>query len=136
MNKSLPAIAVVLLAIVSCAAGNVTTDDVVVDAKPATVDAALVQIHTDFERHRQSASSGEAFRSNVPGIQIVEGRILIDAQAVKSGESLRDDLVEMGASNCSVAGQDVSCQYPIAAIPKLASVNSLKYARPSYVMTR
>jgi hypothetical protein len=58
--------------------------------------------------------------------------ITIDAIATGDPAALEADLVALGAVNTAIAGHLVSAQFPIAAIPVLESLASLRFARPAH----
>lgn len=62
-------------------------------------------------------------------IRVVEGRVLIDAVASDDADDLKVHLVALGMRNAATAGRIVSGQLPIAAIPAMAALPSLTFAR-------
>lgn len=64
-----------------------------------------------------------------PRMRVVEDRVLIDAVAANDVNDLKAHLVALGMRNAEVAGRIVSGQLPIAAIPAMAALSSLTFAR-------
>jgi len=65
----------------------------------------------------------------IPGMRVVEDRVLIDAVASDGVVDLKADLIALGMRNAEAAGRIVSGQLPIAAIPAMAALPSLRFAR-------
>jgi subtilisin family serine protease len=65
-----------------------------------------------------------------------EDRILIDAVAEQDAAELLDDLQEMGLAGGVAYGRMVSGELPIASLPELAGLKSLRYAIPALMRTR
>ena len=84
----------------------------------------------EYRVFQKDAQKDALFESSEPGIRIVSDRLIIDAIASGDADVLRQDLAALGARNVSVFGAYVSCQLPIEAIEKLASLESLKFAVP------
>ena len=64
-----------------------------------------------------------------PRIRVVEDRVLEDVVASGDVGDVKVDLIALGMRNAETAGRIVSRQLPIAAIPSLAVLPSLKFAR-------
>src|SRR5689334_11612604 len=58
--------------------------------------------------------------------------ITIDAIAAGDPAALEADLIALGAVNTAIANHLVSAEFPIAAIPALEGVASLRFARPAH----
>ena len=94
----------------------------------------LVALHKEYSAHLTSGSQ-EGFRSTNPLVQLVDGRVIIEA--VASGESrfLQADLAALGMQKSVSFGRLVSGQLPIVAIPELAKLPSLNFARAASAIT-
>ncbi len=93
-----------------------------------------------YHRYQASASTGglraepDAPRT-AGGMQVRNGRVVIDAIAADSASALRNDLEALGLTDGATAGRLVSGQFPIARIPDLARLESLRSIRPSRART-
>ena len=93
-----------------------------------------------YHRHQASAST-DGLRaepdapSTVGGMQVRNGRVVIDAIAAESASALQEDLEVLGLTGGATAGRLVSGQFPIAKIPDLARLKSLRSVRPSRART-
>ncbi|MFB6230241.1 MAG: hypothetical protein ABEL04_03705 [Salinibacter sp.] len=79
---------------------------------------------------------GDTFEPNSPGLRVSNGRVTIDAIAAASTEQLRVALERLGLKDAATAGQLVSGRFPIAQIPALANVESLRGVMPSRMKTQ
>jgi len=117
--------------------------------KQATVQQAPVQRQSGnvavellnlYEEYREFlADEGHdrrEFQTVQSAIAIIEDRVVIDATARGDADRLWQDLADIGGINLAAAQSVVSCQLPILAVPQLQNLDSLKFARPSYVTTR
>lgn len=89
-----------------------------------------------YEAYRIARESGGPVVSPDPAIAIVEDRVLVDAVASRDVGELRRDLVALGMREAVTAGRIVSGQLPIAAIPAMASLVELRFARAAAPTTR
>ena len=101
------------------------------------VAVELLNLYDEYREFLAEAGqdSGE-FRTAQRAIAIIEDRVVIDATAQGDAVWLRQDLADIGGVSLAAAQNLVSCQLPILAIPRLENLDSLKFARPSYVATR
>jgi hypothetical protein len=76
-----------------------------------------------------ASNPGAPFRSTNPLVHIIEDRVIIDALASGDVNTLKADLVSLGMEQAVAFGRIVSGQLPIAAIPHLARLPSLNFAR-------
>ena len=125
-----------VLSITSCLAKDVSPDRSRTVAKLSTVDSDLFSLLADYRAFQRDNSSQKPFKSKVPGMPIFGDDVIIDAVAAHDGASLKKRLRELGATNLSVFGRNVSCHFPIGQIDKLARLSDLKFARPSIATTR
>lgn len=68
-------------------------------------------------------------------IPVKGGTVAIDAVASGDPAQLLADLEALGLQGGASSGAVVSGRLPVAAIDKVASLNSLRFARPAYAMT-
>jgi hypothetical protein len=110
-----------------------------VGAAPAhdRVGAKLApELRALYEAYRVARDSGRPVISPDPAIPIVEDRVLIDAVASGDVGDLRRSLVDLGMREAVTAGRIVSGQLPIAAIPAMAALAELRFARAAMSTTR
>ena len=70
------------------------------------------------------------------GLQIQDGRLTIDAVAVGDVAALAADLDSLGMTDGATAGGLVSGRFPIAKIPALARLETLRGVQPARAQTR
>lgn len=105
-----------------------------VTGKPSTkVDPDLLALH---ESYRKAQQRGADLRSNDSRLRVVDDRVVIDATATGDALVLQADLVGLGMRNAAVFGRIVSGELPIAAIPTLATLASLAFARSAAAQGR
>jgi hypothetical protein len=92
----------------------------------AKVGAELRALYAASQAARES---GRSLRPSDPGIRLVEDRVIVDAVASASIDELRRDLVALGMRETATAGRIVSGQLPIAALPAVAALPSLRFVR-------
>jgi hypothetical protein len=93
-----------------------------------------------YHQHQASASTdGMRAEPDAPttagGMQVRNGRVVVDAIAAESASALQEDLETLGLTDGATAGRLVSGQFPIAKIPDLARLESLRSVRPSRART-
>jgi hypothetical protein len=102
--------------------------------KPSTkISGDLLALHRAYLESRRR---GVEFHPASPGLRVVDDRVVINATAVGDAEALRADLVRLGLQHAASYGRVVSGEFPIAAIPTLDALASLRFARPSVTMKR
>jgi hypothetical protein len=92
-----------------------------------------------YHRHRSRpdrALSVRAEDASEGGMQIQDGRVVIDAIAAGDVEALAADLDSLGMTDVASAGGLVSGRLPIEKIPALARLSTLRGATPSRMRTR
>lgn len=99
----------------------------------AKVDPDLLALH---ESYREAQQRGADLRPNNSLLRVVDNRVVIDATATGDALVLQADLVRLGMRNAAVLGRIVSGELPIAAIPTLATLASLAFARPATAQGR
>lgn len=107
------------------------------DSSTAKMSQDLMKIYKVYQA-RQREGSGELVEEEIPGqlaLQITDGFVVIDAIASKNAGSLKTDLEALGIKKSTMFGRMVSGLFPIAEIPKLSSLESLRFARPSFAKT-
>ena len=89
-----------------------------------------------YTASRAASESGRPLVTPDPAIRIVEDRVIVDAVAAGDVEDLRRGLVALGMRQTATAGRIVSGQLPIAAIPAMAALPSLRFARAAVTAPR
>lgn len=85
---------------------------------------------------RALSSADESGGAARGGLQIQDGRVVIDATAAGDVAALAADLDSLGMTDGATAGGLVSGQFPIAKIPALARLPTLRGVVPSRMRTR
>jgi hypothetical protein len=102
-------------------------------------DAALAKVGSElralYRAYVAAQASGRALVPPDPAIPIVDDRVVIDATASADVEVLKAGLVALGLREVATAGRIVSGELPIAAIPAMASLVSLRFARAAQFTT-
>ena len=93
---------------------------------------ALYDSYSPEERHQDTSTKS----GNLPLVQIVEDRVVIDAVSSGDVQALKADLMTLGMQEAVAVGRIVSGQLPIRAIGALDGLASLQFARPAYSTTR
>ena len=130
---------VALMAIASALAAVFVTGQVgsaaEANGKPASkVTSDLVALHDEYQAHLQGASGGE-FKASNASLPVSLSLVTIDAVAAEDTSALRSELEALGIQSAASFGALVSGLLPIGAIPQMAALDSLKFARPAYAMT-
>jgi hypothetical protein len=101
------------------------------EGKSATFAKIGPELSTLYDRYSAALASnpGAPFRSTNPLVHIIEDRVIIDAVASGDVDTLKADLMSLGMKQAVTFGRIVSGQLPIAAIPDLARLPSLNFAR-------
>lgn len=96
-----------------------------------------------YHQHRTRPGGGRALSAaDEPGetargdLQVQNGRVVIDATAAGDVAALAADLDSLGMTDVAAAGGLVSGRFPIAKIPALARLATLRGATPSRMRTR
>jgi len=97
--------------------------------QPASkVAPELIALHEQYTSHLASERN-EPFRPANPLLRFVDGRVVVDAVASGDANALKSDLETLGMQQAVAFGRIVSGQLPILAIPSLATLPSMKFAR-------
>jgi hypothetical protein len=120
-------VAALLTAAVAIAGGAVS------ESVMAKVGAELQALH---DAYLIAQKMGTPLTSPSPWIQLVDGRVVIDAVAAGDVADLRADLLALGMQHVASAGRIVSGQLPIPAIPAMAALPSLRFARAATMRTQ
>ena len=99
-------------------------------SKVATEFAAL---YDEYSSYLASHKAG-VFRSADPLVRVIDDRVVVDAVASGDVNVLKSDLVSLGIQQAVAFGRIVSGQLPISAIPAMAALPSLNFARAASAM--
>jgi hypothetical protein len=97
--------------------------------------ATLMALHAEHAAHAARAS-GLPFTSSNPLVRVIQERVIIRAVADRDVGALTSALSALGMQNAAVFGRVISGEFPIAAIPALDGISSLRFARPSAAIRR
>jgi len=87
------------------------------------------ELRSLYRAFRAGQQTGSALILPNPRMRVVEDRVVIDAVASDSASDLRVQLVALGMQRAEMAGRIVSGEMPIAEIPAMAALPSLRFAR-------
>ena len=103
--------------------------------KMSKVSPELISLYDQYSSYVKSHNAG-AFQPTDRLVRVVDDRVLIDAVASDDVNALKADLVSLGMQQGVAFGRIVSGQLPISAIPAMAALPSLNFARASASMQR
>jgi subtilisin family serine protease len=92
--------------------------------------AWLANLSDEYQR----ASNKKAFKTRNPALRVSGNKVGIDLYA-SDAISLRSSLAALGATHIKAKGPLISAQVPLGALPKLAALESLKFASPALAAT-
>jgi Subtilase family len=92
----------------------------------------LASLYKEHAAH--AAVSTARFVSRNPLVRMLEDRVLVDAVATTDAGALEGALVSLGLKNAAVFGRTVSGELPLAVIPALDAIPSLRFVRPAVAM--
>lgn len=99
----------------------------------------LAQLHAEYQAYLNAAGSPAAFESDLSMVALThsasESYVVIDAVADQGITALADSLELLGIQNSATFGAVVSGELPILALPDLAALTTLRFARPALVET-
>jgi hypothetical protein len=104
----------------------------VVSAAPGDSDRMVKvapELQALYEAYLVAQKTGAPLVPPDPFVRVVDGRVTIDAVASSNATELRAELVALGLEHAAQAGRMVSGQLPVSAIPAMASLPSLAFAR-------
>lgn len=88
----------------------------------------LISLYEQYSAYVASHNAG-TFRSADRLVRVVDDRVVIDAVAADDVNALKADLVSLGMQQAVAFGRIVSGQLPISAIPAMAKLPGLNFAR-------
>ncbi|MBF2013934.1 MAG: S8 family serine peptidase [Rivularia sp. T60_A2020_040] len=107
------------------------------DPKVKKLGFDLISLQEEYESSLKQDNDDEAFlQSSNLSLPVMENNlVVIDAVASGDIETLLADLQKLGMQNASSFGSIVSGLFPIESIEQLASLDSLKFAKPAIAIT-
>ena len=91
----------------------------------------LTELQQSYGAHLTTAPGG-VFVSPVPGLDIVDDKVVIDVLAAGDPALLASDLAALGMTGIGAAGRMVSGEFPVAALSLLGRLDTVRAARPSF----
>jgi hypothetical protein len=88
----------------------------------------LAALYNEYSSYLASHKAG-VFRSNDPLVRVIDDRVVVDAVASGDVNALKSDLMSLGMQQAVAFGRIVSGEIPISAIPAMAALPSLNFAR-------
>jgi hypothetical protein len=95
----------------------------------------LIALHDEYSSYLASRSA-RPFQPADPLVRVIENRVVVDAVASGDVNLLKSDLISLGMQQAVAYGRIVSGQLPISAIPAVAALTSLQFARAAYASVR
>jgi hypothetical protein len=95
----------------------------------------LIALYDEYSAYLASHRPG-VFRPANPLVRVGGDRVVIDAVASEDATILMSDLMSLGIQGAVSFGRIVSGQLPISAIPAMAGLPSLQFARAAAASTR
>lgn len=99
------------------------------------ISPELTALYDEYSAHVASNVPGE-FHPRDATVRVIDDRVLIDAVASGDVADLKTDLISLGVKDPVVFGRMISAQLPISAIPAIAKLPSLQFARAAGAATR
>lgn len=97
-------------------------------ARMSKIGPELISLYEQYSAYVASHNAG-TFRSADRLVRVVDDRVVIDAVAADDVNALKADLVSLGMQQAVAFGRIVSGQLPISAIPAMAKLPGLNFAR-------
>jgi hypothetical protein len=116
--------------LVSSASCTLTSAQTVGDKaeKMSKVGQELITLYHEYSSYLTSHSA-KPFQPANPLVRVIDGRVVVDAIASGEVNVLKSDLVSLRMQRAVAFGRIVSGELPISAIPALAALPSLNFAR-------
>ncbi len=97
----------------------------------------LSQLESDFRAYvvQHGPGSEQSFRPRQRILRVTDGFVLVDLVAAANPQTLRADLLALGARRISVHKSMVSAQVPIASLGEVGQLASLQFGRASMFIT-
>jgi len=114
--------------------GGSTSAQNVKEEPMAKLAHSLVNLHEQYSTY---LTQGRAvpFSSSDPLVRLADNRVIVDAVASQDVNALKADLESLGMQHAVAFGRIVSGQLPVSAIPAVARLTSLRFARSALAVT-
>jgi hypothetical protein len=119
------ALAVSLVSNWNCTSAQTAADK---DRRVSKVTEELSALYEEYSAYLASGRGG-VFKPKNPLVRVIDDRVVIDAVASSDANVLKYDLMSLGMQEAVAFDRIVSGQLPISAIPALARLPSLNFAR-------
>ena len=119
---------VLLFYVGGCAAASESQPDKDKTRSGTKLGAELITLYDEYSSYIASGNRG-VFKPKNSLIRVVDDRVIIDAVASRDTNALKSDLEALGMQQAVSFGRVVSGQLPIRAIPSMAELSSLNFAR-------
>src|SRR6266478_844558 len=96
--------------------------------KMSKVSPELISLYDQYSSYMKSHNAG-AFQPTDHLVRVIDDRVVVDAVASDDVNALKADLLTLGMQQAVAFGRIVSGQLPISAIPAMAALPSLNFAR-------
>ena len=96
--------------------------------KMSKVSPELISVYKQYSSYLKSHNAG-VFQPTDRLVRVVDDRVVVDAVASDDVNALKADLESLGMQQAVAFGRIVSGQLPISAIPTVAALPSLNFAR-------
>jgi len=96
--------------------------------KMSKVSPELISVYKQYSSYLKSHNAG-VFQPTDRLVRVVDDRVVVDAVASDDVNALKADLESLGMQQAVAFGRIVSGQLPISAIPAMAALPSLNFAR-------
>jgi hypothetical protein len=95
----------------------------------------LIALYDEYFSYLASHSA-RPFQPADPLVRVIDNRVVVDAVASGDVNVLKSDLVSLGMQQAVAFGRIVSGELPISAIPAIAALPSLNFARAASGLTQ
>ena len=122
---------VIFVMVFACPAGCALSDAPSPGNKGESMSRVAPELGSLYNEYSSYLASGEGgvFKSTNSLVQVIDGRVIIDAVASGDASVLKADLEALGMQHGAAFGRVVSGQLPITAIRQLPTLPSLNFAR-------
>jgi hypothetical protein len=104
-------------------------------ARMSKISPELISLYDRYSSYVASHNA-RAFQPANPLVRVIDSRVVVDAVASGDVNVLKADLVSLGMQQAVAFGRIVSGQLPISAIPAMAALPSLNFARAASGLTQ
>jgi hypothetical protein len=128
MNAVAYVVTAVLVSLASCTSAQTIGDKA---ERMSKVAPELTSLYDEYSSYLTSHGS-KPFQPANPLVRVIDSRVVVDAVASGEVNALKADLMSLGMQKAVAFGRIVSGELPIAAIPAMAALPSLNFARAAF----